>query len=157
MGLVLSRSRAFHNRKRKLNACCALCVSIDEINWQKGITELSGYCPIGDVYLTNHNGGRASLYQKRFCRTYQYCGLPHQPERVEQKIKEAEVFLASLHSSQLISPSQVTSVGSLEQEPAGTAGNRLTAPKRSQAEIRPAEKSVNRGAAGMGNHLACER
>lgn len=146
--------------RMKLNAHCSDCRFVCQIDWKAGRTELSGYCHVGNVYLLTHDGGRGSLNQKRRCGGYEHSSDADQTEKVQKKILEAEAVMKAFlrpHSSQLTSSSQVTSAGSLEQEPAGTVEKPTNCPNKKPGRDPPSGKISDRGAAGMGNHLARER
>lgn len=112
--------------RSKLNAHCADCIHVSEIDWNVGSTRLSGRCIPGQVDLINLNGGRGSLYQKRKCVEFSQSCDPHQAERVEGKILEAEAALRKyLHSSHVTTSVLDADRVASEQQPAvGTTENR---------------------------------
>ena len=125
---------------------CADCVSISEIDWNAGVTNLSGQCMASGQRIINHKGGRGGLYQKRNCWCFEPSNSPDQQQKVRRKIFEGK--LAALHSSYVTVPSQATSVGSLELRPAGARENRLTAPSKA---LEPQPNSVTEEQLGCGH------
>jgi hypothetical protein len=54
-------------------ARCIDCVHQNQIDWNRGITDLSGYCPEGDRYIGKHvnrHGVNQSLQAQRKCPAF---------------------------------------------------------------------------------------
>ena len=54
-------------------ARCIDCVYQSQIDWTRGITDLSGYCPEGDRYIGKHvnkHGVNQSLQAPRKCLAF---------------------------------------------------------------------------------------
>ena len=55
-------------------ARCVDCAYESQIDWNQGITELSGYCPKGDHSVNKHlnkRGVNQSLHAQRKCPAFQ--------------------------------------------------------------------------------------
>jgi len=52
---------------------CVDCAFQSQIDWSRGITDLSGYCPEGDHYISKHvnkHGVNQSLHAQRKCPAF---------------------------------------------------------------------------------------